>query len=143
MSKHYQAVLAIIFNNEGKVLLSKRFEPKHKPTHNKLQFPGGGIEKGETLIDAVIREVKEEADIEIKLLTQVPITIEEKIDNKKNIFITLHGFPAIYVSGTISCVNDPESSEIGWFAYEDIDFQKTLPGTKKLIDGSFKIWKKN
>lgn len=35
--------------------------------YNTYQFPGGHLEKGETLIECVIREVKEETGIELKL----------------------------------------------------------------------------
>jgi len=138
----YHAALAIVFNKEGKVLLSKRYEPKNKSSHGKWQFPGGGMEKGETLIDAVIREVKEEADITIKLLASIPFTIKETVHKSKEHYILLHGFPASHESGTINCENDPESSEIGWFEYDEIDFKSTLPGTKELIDKALKLWKK-
>lgn len=141
MTKNFDAAIAIIFDSAGKILLAKRFEPKNTLTHNKWQFPGGGIEKGETKRKAVIREVMEEASIKVKLLTRSPIKRIETRKAKRTITITLYGFPAQYLSGKISCENDPESSDIKWFNYKDIDFSKTLPGTKELIDESIKICK--
>lgn len=145
--KMHHAALAIIFNEKGQILMSRRFEPKHKNSHNKWQFPGGGIEKGESIAEAVIREVMEEANITIDLLLEAPIEIIETINKARQEYITLHGFPSQYVSGTISCENDPESSEIRWFDYEDVDFNNSLSGTKRLTDESLKLiqtlWTKN
>lgn len=135
--------MAIIFNEEGKILLTKRFEPTHKPSHNKWQLPGGGIEKGESIAQAAIRETREEANIEIRLLQDTPVKRIETISKKRQEYITLYGFPASYESGTISCENDDEASEIGWFEYEKIDFSNTLSGTKELIDECLKLWKKD
>lgn len=139
--KLYHAAVAIIFNSQGQILLSRRYEPNSKHSHNKLQFPGGGIEADETPQQAVIREVKEEANIEIELLSSDPFLRLEQT-SRKNIKIQLYGFPAIYVSGTISCENDPESSDIGWFNYEDVDFELAFSGTKELVDEALKLWKK-
>ncbi len=143
MPKLYKAAIAIIFNNEGKVLFSKRFEPKHIPSHGKWQFPGGGIEKGETPAMTAIRETQEEANIRITLLTQDPIVRTEATDDTNKVYIELYGFPAKYVSGTISCDNDPESSEIGWFDVFEIDYNQSLPGTFEFAMEALKIWKKD
>lgn len=47
---------------DGKVLLIKRI----KPTETYYVFPGGGIEEGESPEAAVIREVKEETNIDAR-----------------------------------------------------------------------------
>lgn len=52
------AVYGIIINN-GKILLSKQWSG--------YDFPGGGIELGETIEAALIREVKEETGMDIKV----------------------------------------------------------------------------
>ena len=142
MKMHY-ASLAIIFNSKGEILMSKRHEPRHRDSHGKWQYPGGGIEKGETVVQAAIRETMEEANITIKILTSTPITRIETVSKARNEFITLYGFPANYVSGTISCENDPESSEIAWINPSKIDGLSTLSGIKELALESIQIWKKH
>ena len=55
--------IAVIENNEGKILIDKRL-----PTGlmaNLWEFPGGKIEEGETVVECIKREIKEELDIDI------------------------------------------------------------------------------
>jgi len=61
--KFLAAVYLIIKNDEGKVLLQRRQGTKLWPGF--LALPAGHIDEGENAIDAVIREAKEELDIEI------------------------------------------------------------------------------
>ena len=63
--KHIQ-VVAAIFTNGEKVLAMRR--APHKPLPGKWEFPGGKIEPGESPEQALIREIKEELDVEITSL---------------------------------------------------------------------------
>ena len=56
------AVSAAIFR-DGKVLIVRR---ARKPALGVYTLPGGGVETGETLIEAVMREVREETAITIE-----------------------------------------------------------------------------
>jgi 8-oxo-dGTP diphosphatase len=58
----FLAVSAAIFRN-GKVLVVRR---ARKPALNLYTLPGGLVEAGETLIDSVIREVREETALLIE-----------------------------------------------------------------------------
>ena len=57
---------AIIFI-ENKVLCLKRGQSNYSYISNKYEFPGGKIKNNETPVDALIREIKEELNIEIKI----------------------------------------------------------------------------
>lgn len=76
---------ALIVNNEGKILLAK----SHK-WFDKYTLPGGHIEVGEPMKEAVAREAKEETglDVDVKemLLTQEAIFSEEFWKRKHFIF---------------------------------------------------------
>jgi mutator protein MutT len=56
------AVIALIRNDEGKFLFTRR---KNEPGAGKLDFPGGFVDIGERAEDAVIREIKEELDLNL------------------------------------------------------------------------------
>ncbi len=45
----------VLFNNDGQILIAERIEGK-----NAWQFPQGGIDEGETIEEAVFREMEEE-----------------------------------------------------------------------------------
>jgi mutator protein MutT len=62
---HILAISAVIRNEEGKFLVVKRGD--HETAFpGKWAFPGGKLERGETILDCVRREVMEEAGIEIE-----------------------------------------------------------------------------
>jgi len=58
---------AALVIHEGKILLLKR-DDYDKVSPGLWSFPGGKVEEGETLEDALIRELKEEANIEGAIL---------------------------------------------------------------------------
>ena len=58
---HIVAVFGIVENEKEEVLLLK-----HR-SRNVWMFPGGQVETGENLIDALIRETKEESSMEIEV----------------------------------------------------------------------------
>ena len=58
----FLAVSAAIFRN-GKVLVVRR---ARKPALNLYTLPGGAVEVGETLLEAVTREVREETSLSIE-----------------------------------------------------------------------------
>lgn len=58
---------AMVFNAEGKVLIGKR-GPQAGNERGKWEFPGGSVEFGETCEAAIVREIREEAGIEIAVV---------------------------------------------------------------------------
>ncbi len=76
---------ALIVNTDGKILLTK----SHK-WFDKYTLPGGHIEVGETMREAVAREVKEETGLDVEvdefLLLQEAIFTEEFWKRKHFIF---------------------------------------------------------
>src|SRR5271163_263373 len=61
-TRPYLAVSAAIFR-DGRVLIVRRARP---PADGLYTLPGGGVELGETLEQAVVREVREETALEIE-----------------------------------------------------------------------------
>jgi 8-oxo-dGTP diphosphatase len=85
--KPFDVVAAIISVNQ-KILCVQRGKGKHPYLAYKYEFPGGKVEPGETEEQAIIREIKEELDLEI--------SVEKKFLSVQHTYpditITLHSF---------------------------------------------------
>lgn len=67
MEERFKTVVCvdcILENEEGKILLMRRKNTKFND--GELELPGGHLEKGEDLFDAMIREIKEELDVDLR-----------------------------------------------------------------------------
>lgn len=72
MKKHVLVSAVALVDVEGHVLLGKRLKGKHMA--DMWEFPGGKIEAGETPEQALIRELKEELDIDVEASCLAPFT---------------------------------------------------------------------
>lgn len=84
LTKHKKSrARAIILNSDSsKILLVRNI------TYKDFHLPGGGLEKGESSSDAIIREVKEELNIDITILYQLGRYKYEGTNKQVEIFVT-------------------------------------------------------
>lgn len=75
MKKIVKVVGAIIINEDDKILCTLR--NKNKSLGNMWEFPGGKIELGETLEEALKRELKEELELNVNSLTFFTNVVKE------------------------------------------------------------------
>jgi 8-oxo-dGTP diphosphatase len=74
--KKLQLVVSIaLIDNHDQILISKRPEKKHLSGY--WEFPGGKVEKNETPENAIIREVKEELNVNIHNKCIAPLSFSE------------------------------------------------------------------
>lgn len=64
MKKHVQVAAALLFD-KGKIFATKRGDSPYAYVAHKYEFPGGKIESGESGEQAVVRELKEELDLDV------------------------------------------------------------------------------
>ncbi len=64
--KHYYVAAAIIVH-EDDILCMQRPQSNHAYLSYKYEFPGGKIEKGETVEAALVRELQEEMALEVRV----------------------------------------------------------------------------
>lgn len=108
---------AVIKNSDGKILLMKR-GALSKSEPNTWCIPGGAVEFGEKMESAVIREIKEELNIDIEILKQYGcadyIMLSENQHWVSGIFLCkiVEGEPKIMEPG--------KCDEIGWYNLEDL-----------------------
>lgn len=122
---------AIIINNEGKYLLAKRGR-KAKNERGKWEFPGGGIEFGDTMHDTIKREMMEELGIEIEIFDHLP-PIDHIIPYDNQHWVT-SGVMANIKKGTPKIMEKEKCDAIGWFTIDDIVKLDLSIATLKYID---------
>ena len=79
--KLVHVAVAVIRNQSGDVLIARR--PDHVHQGGKLEFPGGKVEEGETVQNALTREIQEELGITVDVSSTMPlIKITHHYDDK-------------------------------------------------------------
>ncbi|MFA6552360.1 MAG: NUDIX domain-containing protein [Candidatus Paceibacterota bacterium] len=132
--RQIMVAIGAIRDNQGRILLQKRIDPLIPDAHEKWEFPGGRIDFGETPEDALLREVKEEVDCEVKILRLLPSVqsaVWTRTDGKIQ-HVLISCFEAELLSGTPKPA-DKKVSEVRWYKKEEIDALDTLKGIKDFI----------
>jgi 8-oxo-dGTP diphosphatase len=107
---------AVIVNNEGDLFLAHR-GPLSKNERGLWEFPGGSVEFGENLADALKREMLEEYGIHIEVGELLDVVDHILPDEKQHwvsptfICRIIEGVPAILEPG--------KCSQIGWFRLDN------------------------
>ena len=104
---------ALVFNAEGKVFLAQRGTGA-KNEQGRWEFPGGSVEFGERLKDAVKREFREEYDIEIEVGELLSVFDHILLDEQQHWISPV--FFARYVSGIPRIVEPQKANAFGWFS---------------------------
>jgi len=68
---------AALIDADGRLLIQQR--PPGKPFAGLWEFPGGKVEEGETPEAALIRELKEELDIDVEAACLAPATFASEL----------------------------------------------------------------
>ena len=121
--KHIVAVAGLVTNAEGRILMIRG--PRRG-----WEFPGGQVEEGESLIEALGREVFEETGIRVEVGKLVGVY------SNLRAHIVICDFLCALVSGETR--TSPESLEVEWVAREDVLARITHPAIyarmKDLLD---------
>ena len=129
----YLAVSAAIVR-EGRVLLTRRAQP---PLQNLFTLPGGAVEAGETLEEAVKREVLEETAITIApvaLAGHREVIIRDRDSRTERHFVILC-FAARWLSGEPS--PSVEIAETRWVRPAELAGLPTTEGLAEIIASAF------
>lgn len=122
-------VSAAIIERNGKFLIAQR--PANKSQGLKWEFPGGKAESGETAEESLVREIREELDIDIK----VKALLGESIYEYPNGAIKLIGFYSEWVSGSLKL---HEHKAVKWVTAKELKYYDFSPAdmffVKKLAE---------
>jgi ADP-ribose pyrophosphatase YjhB (NUDIX family) len=125
----YVAVSAAIIR-DGKVLIVRRARP---PAEGLFTLPGGAVETGERLTEAVVREVREETQLEIEpagLAGFREVIVRDDGGRIERHFVVLC-FAARYVAG--QPVANEELAEIHWMDPAEIAALRTTEGLGEIV----------
>ena len=128
-TRPFLAVSAAIFH-DGRVLIVRRARP---PAYGLYTLPGGGVELGETLEQAVVREVREETALEVEPVELVGFRQAIARDGAGRVerhFVILP-FAARWIAGEISL--NEELAEAHWLAPAELAGLKTTEGLAGIV----------
>lgn len=118
-------VVAAIIIHENKIFATQRGYGEFK---DGWEFPGGKIEPGETPQEALVREIKEELDIEI----EVKYFLETVEYDYPAFHLSMDCFFCAIKSGEM-VLKEHEAAK--WLTAETLDSVDWLPADKGLVEG--------
>jgi colanic acid biosynthesis protein WcaH len=104
----------LVVNDRGEFLLVKR---ENEPLRGEYWVPGGRVHKGERLIDAVHRKMREEIGVDVDIVENVGFFEFFHERTKENAEGGVHSISFLYLVKPKSCAIklDGQSSAWDWF----------------------------
>ncbi len=117
-------VVAAIIKKDDKIFITKR---SYGEFSDMWEFPGGKIEAGETQEEALIREIKEELELDINNLNYLT-TVEY---DYSNFHLTMHCFICEICGGTLSL---NAHNDAKWVSLDELSLQKWIPADIEVVE---------
>lgn len=117
-------VVAAVIRHDNKIFATQRGYGAYK---DGWEFPGGKIEPGETPQEALIREIREELDTEIRVEDRI-MRIEY---DYPDFHLSMDCFWAEVESGKLTLL---EHEDARWLSRENLDSVDWLPADQELVD---------
>jgi mutator protein MutT len=108
---------AVIVSNQGKLFLSQR-GPLSKNERGLWEFPGGSVEFGETVADALKREIQEEYGVQIEVGELLDI-VDHILPEEKQHWVS-PTFICRIIQGEPAILEPGKCSQIGWFMPDEV-----------------------
>ncbi|MCL2860477.1 MAG: NUDIX domain-containing protein [Oscillospiraceae bacterium] len=107
--------IALMKNENDEILMLLR---KKEPAKGFWAIPGGNVELYEKLEDTIIREMKEELDVEVEV-TKFLCNIQD-INEEKDLHWIMPVYEARIVNGTLRNVEPDKHEDMRWFKLSEI-----------------------
>ena len=119
-------VRGVIKNSDGEILLLKR-HPKSRTDPEMWELPGGKVEKGEHFADTLVREIKEETNLNVTV-GDFCEAIQNDYTHKRTVQLMMY---LDDVEGTVEI--SEEHTEYMWASIEKIRGLEISTSLKKLL----------
>ncbi len=135
MKRSYPSVPAFgvgaVIIESGKVLLVRRGQP---PLEGRWTLPGGLVELGETIEQAVVREVKEETSWSVRVVKELTLFdfIEKDDAGRIRYHYVLADFLCEYVEGELAAGSDVK--EVRLASLDELGAYDLTPKALEVID---------
>ncbi len=117
-------VVAAVIEADGKILATQRGSGEFA---GMWEFPGGKIESGETQVEALVREIKEELDIEISV-GEFIMTVEY---DYPNFHLIMHCYQCNIQTGELVL---KEHKNYQWLEHENLMSVEWLPADIPVVN---------
>jgi 8-oxo-dGTP pyrophosphatase MutT (NUDIX family) len=117
----------IVLDDEGRVLMV------HRPRYDDWSFPKGGVDSGETIEQAALREVLEEAGLQCKIIRQ--------LSDSRYLYTTPKGatrakvvhYFLMEITGGRLFADGLETDEAAWCSLEEAEKRLSYAGDKAVL----------
>ena len=128
--RHPRPSCHAVIAHEGKVLLVLR---GHEPYAGWWGLPGGSVEAGETVVQALVREVAEETGLDVRpraLLGYRDAIARDDAGNLVYHFVIMF-FAADVYGGTLRAASDAAAAR--WFDPAELHAYRLVPGVDEVL----------
>lgn len=115
----HNEVGCFIINDKNQVLLQKRSATK-RFSPNKYGLCAGHVDVGESLVTAMVREIKEELGIDVLESDLIPFGKREYTLEKTNSHITYFYYMKCNLDESDFTIQEEELSEVKWFDFDQV-----------------------